>query len=84
MVFPTSEQSGHQYGAQLMYVCLSPEAGTMVLFMTPGAFQMSAPEKVGQESQKHTPRSQSCILIGPLDDGLLGNHSVRRKLLPTM
>ena len=80
-MFPTSEQSGHQYGAQLMYACLSPEGGTTVLFMTRGAFQMSAPDGVGREGQTHTPRSQSRVLICPLDDGLLSDHSVRRKLL---
>ena len=46
---------------------------------------MSAPDEnpreVGRESQTHTPRSQSRVLIGPLDDGFLSNHSVRRKLL---
>ena len=38
-MFPTFEQSGHQYGAQLMYVCLSPVGGTTLLFMTPEWFK---------------------------------------------
>lgn len=88
-MFPTFEQSGHQYGNQLIYVCLSPVGGTMLLFMTPERFKYQhqtkifskIPQGAGQKDKTRTPRSHSRVLISPPNDDLLSNHSVRRELL---
>jgi hypothetical protein len=47
----------------------------------PRKFSGKTPGSRINENQTHTPRSQSRVLVSPLDDGLLGDYSVRRELL---
>ena len=65
VVFPTLEQSGHQYGNQLMYVCLSPVGGTMVLFMTPGRVRCQHRPKPLEKTRQEPIKRRKHILQGP-------------------
>ena len=65
-MFPTFEQSGHQYGDQLMYVCLSPVGGTTLLFMTPGWLNVSTERKRWEKIPGSQPKRAEHVLQGPI------------------